>query len=278
MRQAKNDPPFGSALDGILRIAGFFVLIACFLPVHYTYKIFRPRDSFRLPQIFHRILLRLLGFRVRMHGAISTAKPTLFVANHASYLDIPVLGSLVPGAFVAKSEVANWPLFGFLAKLQRTVFIERRPSQAGEQRDGLRERLAKGEDLLLFPEGTSTNGLSVLPFKSGLFAVAKDGTGGAAITVQPVSVVCTALYGLLLTRDWRPYYAWYGDMTMLKHLWNVFKLGRFTVYVVFHPPLFPQDFADRKQLAAACHTAVARGIELCLAGRKVGAVPQLSKP
>ncbi len=278
MKQAHKDPPFGSALDGALRIAGFFVLIAGFLPVHYTYKIFRPRDSFRLPQIFHRLLLRILGFRVRAHGAISTTKPTLFVANHASYLDIPVLGSLVPGAFVAKSEVAGWPVFGFLAKLQRTVFIERRPSQAGEQRDGLRERLAKDEDLILFPEGTSTNGLSVLPFKSGLFAVAKDGAGGGAITVQPISVVCTGLYGLPLTRDWRPYYAWYGDMTMPKHLWNVFKLGRFTVDVVFHPPLHPQDFADRKRLAAACHDAVARGIELCLAGRRVEAAPQSSKP
>ena len=96
--------------------------------------------------------------------------PTLYVVNHTSYLDIPILGSIIPSAFVSKAEVADWPFFGILAKLQQTVFIERRASRVGEQRNQLRQHLEKGESLILFPEGTSSIGLTALPFKSSFFS------------------------------------------------------------------------------------------------------------
>jgi 1-acyl-sn-glycerol-3-phosphate acyltransferase len=230
-------------------------------------------DPFRMPRLTHRFVVWLLGLRVRTHGTMAATPPVLFVANHSSYLDITVLGSVIPAAFVAKQEVARWPLFGLLAKLQRTVFVDRKAAHASQQCDALRERLMIGQNLILFPEGTSSDGLYVLPFKSGLFNVVEEKLPTGSVWVQPVSVTCTELDGLPITRAWRPYYAWFGEMTLVGHLWNVFKMGRFTVDVVFHPPVAPEAFADRKQLAAYCHQQVAHGIEQSLSGRQNAPAP-----
>jgi lyso-ornithine lipid O-acyltransferase len=258
---------FGSLIAASLRVAGFLGLIVVLTPVHLVYGVYKPQEPFRIAQLLHRLLIRLLGFHVRVHGALATPPPVLFAANHSSYLDIPVLGSLIPAAFVAKAEVARWPLFGILAKLQHTIFVERRPSLTFDHKNDLRARLEKGQNVILFPEGTSSDGLGALPFKSGMFGAIEEKMPGAPLLVQPVSIVCTELDGLPITRAWRPYYAWFGDMTLVGHLWNVFKIGRFTVDVVFHAPVSPESFADRKALAAYCQQQVARGIEQCLTGR-----------
>src|SRR5262249_50397105 len=162
--------------------------------------------------IFHRIFLRLLGIKIVVYGAPSAQSPVLFLSNHTSYLDIPVLGSILPASFVAKSEVASWPFFGFLAKVQNTVFVERRPVRAAEKRSQLEQHLAKQHDLILFPEGTSSAGLTVLPFKSTLFHILESPPAGLPITVQPVSVSCVARDGKPLSLADRDHYAWYDDM------------------------------------------------------------------
>jgi 1-acyl-sn-glycerol-3-phosphate acyltransferase len=240
------------------------------VPVQLAYRIISPDDPFRIARIFHLGIIRILGFRVQVHGAMESTKPVLFVANHASYLDIPVLSTLIPGSFAAKAEVGGWPLIGFLARLQNTIFIERRSTQIEHQRDILREQLAKKRNLIFFPEGTSTDGLKVLPFKSSLFSIVEEGFADIGLMVQPVSIACTALDGLPITRAGRPFYAWYGDMTLVGHLWNVLKLGNFTVDVIFHSAVQPQAFADRKALSQYCHQQVSRGIEQCLKGREYG--------
>ncbi len=269
MIKPRSTSNFGPTVTGSMRVAGFLALLAALTPVHLVYIVCRRDDAFRIVRLFHKMLLRMLGFHVRVHGEMSSASPILFVANHASYLDIPVLGALVPAAFVAKAEVASWPLFGILAKLQRTVFIERRPARTRDHKRDLRARLEGGQNLILFPEGTSSDGLGALPFKSALFGAIEEKLAGQAITVQPVSITCTELDGLPIMRAWRPYYAWYGDMTLVGHLWNVFKFGRFTVDVVFHAPVSSSAFANRKDLAVYCHRQVADGIERCLIGREL---------
>src|SRR5262249_24991833 len=109
-----------------------------------------------IPPIYHRFCCWLLDLHIEVHGSMSAVRPTLFVCNHSSYLDISVLGSIIRGSFVAKSEVADWPVFGFLAKLQRTVFVDRqRRTTSYHQRDQLARRLDAGDNLILFPEGTS---------------------------------------------------------------------------------------------------------------------------
>jgi 1-acyl-sn-glycerol-3-phosphate acyltransferase len=266
-------PSYGSVPLAALRFTGFLVLLVLMVPVHLLYSALRPQDHYRLPLFFHRMLLKLIGFRVRVHGDMATSSPIFFVANHTSYLDIPVLGSLLPAAFIAKAEVAGWPLFGYLAKLQGTVFIERRSSRAAQQRDQLTRYLAEGRNLILFPEGTSSDGQMVLPFKSSLFSALENAAPGIEITVQPVTITCTAIDGLPLTQNLRSFYAWYGDMTLLPHLWQAFKCDRFNVDVIFHAPLRAKDIPDRKELAIACHRSIASGVEQCITGRWPDAEP-----
>jgi 1-acyl-sn-glycerol-3-phosphate acyltransferase len=140
-----------------------------------------------LPVWYHRQCCRILGIAIKRRGRLSRKRPTLFAANHVSYLDIAVLGALVRGSFVAKSEVRDWPLFGLLAKLQSTVFVERRVRRAMRHRDEMAERLAAGRNLILFPEGTSSDGNRVLPFKSALLSVAE---------VRPAVLRMVRRYGL----------------------------------------------------------------------------------
>ncbi|MDP7641888.1 MAG: lysophospholipid acyltransferase family protein, partial [Alphaproteobacteria bacterium] len=168
-----------------LRFVGW---TAALLPVQMFLVRFNMPLSKRLPMIWHRGVCRILAFRVEQHGEISRTRPTLFVCNHTSYLDISVLGAVLPASFVAKAEVRGWPLFGLLARLQRTVFVERRASRTAEHRDEMVRRLEKSDNLILFPEGTSNDGNRVLPFKSAFFGAAEKAINGEPLTVQPVSI------------------------------------------------------------------------------------------
>jgi 1-acyl-sn-glycerol-3-phosphate acyltransferase len=202
-----------------------------------------------------------------VHGAPSRRRPTLFVANHTSYLDISIIGAVVEGSFVAKAEVARWPLFGWLAKLQRSVFVDRRVRSTHVQRDQLRERLDAGDSLILFPEGTSDDGMRVLPFKSALLSVADYRHDGVPLAVQPVTVAYLRLDGIPLGRFLRPFFAWYGDMELAPHLWSMLGLGVLSVSVQFHPVVTLAEFGSRKALAEHCHRVVSAGLSLALAGR-----------
>ncbi|MEX3930174.1 lysophospholipid acyltransferase family protein, partial [Paraburkholderia sp. BR10936] len=145
---------------------------------------------------YHGVCARLMGLDVVVRGQRADG-PVLFVSNHSSYLDITVLGSQIPGSFVAKSEVGSWPFFGLLARLQRTVFVERKArASVDKQRDDIGSRLDAGDSLILFPEGTSSDGNRTLPFKTALFAVAARRIDGRPLTVQPVSVAATRLDGI----------------------------------------------------------------------------------
>jgi 1-acyl-sn-glycerol-3-phosphate acyltransferase len=184
-----------------------------------------------------------------------------------------MLGALIEGSFIAKTEVGTWPFFGTLARLQRTVFVDRKPKNAAEHRDSIQGRLEQGDSLILFPEGTSSDGNRTLPFKSALFSVASikvpgDHGGMRAITVQPVSITCTALDGIPLGHAFRPFYAWYGDMSLLPHLWTVAGLGRLTVAVEFHPAVRADAFVSRKALAQHCSDAISAGVRAMISGRR----------
>src|ERR1700744_3867034 len=210
-----------------------------------------------IPERYQRFLSKLFGIHVTIIGAPLQDRGVLMVANHTSYLDILALGGIARVSFVAKSEVASWPLFGTFARLQRTVFVERqRRSKTGESRDQIQERLLEGDALILFPEGTSNDGNRVLPFKSALRGAADVVVGKDAqskplyVPVQPVSVSYTAVHGLPMGREYRPLYAWYGDMDLVPHLWESLVTGPIDVVVQFHPPLTVDSAGGRKALAA----------------------------
>jgi 1-acyl-sn-glycerol-3-phosphate acyltransferase len=250
-----------------VRLLAFIGLTLPLMPLQALAVLADARLARRLPRFYHRIACRIIGLEVVVGGAPQAAPPTLFVGNHVSYLDIPALASVLEGSFVAKAEIARWPFFGWLARLQRTVFIERRAHHAARHRDSIAARLGQGDNLILFPEGTSNDGNRVLPFKSALFSVAENQVDGRPLTVQPFSIAYTRLGGLPMDRASRPLYAWYGDMELPGHAWRVLGLGRVRVDVVLHPPLTLAALGSRKALADHCQRVVAEGAAAALAGR-----------
>jgi lyso-ornithine lipid O-acyltransferase len=230
-------------------------------------------DWYAVPGRWYRVACRLAGISVKASGqpldtSAGASAPVLFVVNHISYLDIFVLGSLLRASFVAKSEVAAWPIFGFLSKVQRTVFVDRRARYAANQRDVLTARLVAGDSLILFPEGTSGCGTHTLPFKSALFSVAAHEGDHRPVTVQPVSLAYTRVEIMPMGRLMRPFFAWYGDMTLAPHLWRVLGLGNITVEVTFHEPVTLRAFGSRKALAAHCQSVIAEGAANARSGRR----------
>ena len=253
----------------VFRLLAFALFTLAMLPPYMALMAMRAEAAQHYRRFYFRRVCTICGIRVVASGAPEAQPgPVLFVANHASYIDIIVLGSLLKGAFVAKTEVAGWPGFGFLARVANTVFVDRKRGGSARERDLLRQRLDGGGSLILFPEGTSNDGNRVLPFKSSLFAVAQMRTGdGQALPVQPVSLAYTRLDGQPMGRAFRPFYAWYGDMTLAGHLFAALGLGIATVEVVFHPVVTIADFADRKALANHCHDVVSHAVVASLCGR-----------
>lgn len=199
-----------------------------------------------IPLLYHRIVLALVGVRVRVVGAPPPVRPLLIVANHVSWLDIPVLGSRLPLCFVAKSEVARWPGVGLLARLQRTIFVDRTSRRAtGKVAREMAARMNDGDPVVLFAEGTSSDGNRVLAFRSALIGAARQAMGedGAGAAIQPLAIAYVGQNGLPLGRVGRPRLAWYGDMDLAPHLLEVLRRGAVDVELHFGTPL---DGANRK--------------------------------
>jgi lyso-ornithine lipid O-acyltransferase len=272
---SRNDDPrlrgrwlsVGSSTLRLARIALYLAWTLALMPVQALGLALRRPWTARLPRFYHRWCCHILGLRVHALGIPIARRPVLFVVNHISYIDIEVLGSLVEGSFVAKAEVAGWPLFGWLARLQRSVFVDRRMRSTARQRDAISERLKAGDALILFAEGTSGDGNRVLPFKSALFSAAQATGNGPSVMVQPVSLAYTRIDGMPIGRLYRPFVAWYGDMAMAPHLWRMLGLGSIEAVVEFHPPTAYADCGSRKALAEYCYARIAGGVAAALAGR-----------
>ena len=254
-----NSSPVKSAIRGVL----FLFVTGGLLPLYLIAFPFgrRPRRMFAFP--FYRACVSLTGLALSSNAAEIKGPGTLFVANHVSYLDIPVLATLHDGVFVAKADVKTWPLFGFLARIGRTIFVSRRASQLVRERLEIANHLASGESVFLFPEGTSSDGTKVLPFRTALLsAVHLDDE--FPVAVQPVSLA----YGPALSPDERDGYAWYGDMELVPHLWRLFGFhNRSAVHVRFHPARLSSEFADRRALAAWAEATVSSGLKDALSAR-----------
>jgi 1-acyl-sn-glycerol-3-phosphate acyltransferase len=265
----------GSSALRFWRLGAYLAWTVPLMPVQVMGLALRRRWVATFPRFYHRCCRRILGIEVCVIGAPVASGPVLYAANHISYLDITVLGSLVEASFIAKTEVAGWPLFGWLARLQRSVFIDRRARSTAHQRDSIAARLAAGEALILFPEGTSGDGVRLLPFKTALFGVADHLAGqvtdqgiAGAVTVQPVSIAYTRLDGMPLGRALRPFFAWYGSRSLAPHWWGRLGLGRLEVVVEFHPPTSLAACGSRKALARYCEERVAEGLAVALSGRR----------
>jgi 1-acyl-sn-glycerol-3-phosphate acyltransferase len=258
---------YNAPVRSFVRLSLYVGWILIMIPIQAMALLLHSRLAERLPLVVHRVAIWLIDAKVTVKGEQCKEGAVLFVSNHASYADISILGAHIRGQFVAKAEVAKWPLFGLCAKLSRTVFVDRRARYARQQAEEMKRRFAKGDRLILFAEGTSSDGNRVLPFRSSLFATAEIEIEGKPVTVQPVSLAYARLDGIPMGRHFRPFFAWYGDMDMFSHLWGIVGIGRSTVILEFHKPVTIRDFADRKAMAAHCQAVVAAGVSSALSGR-----------
>ena len=230
------------------------------LPFYALSTLITGRMHWGIQRLWCRSMCRLLGMRIVTHGAPSKVRPTLFVSNHVSYLDIVVLSQLIDAVFVSKQEVADWPVLGWLARMRRTVFIDRAKMRQSSQH--CREMAARIRDhnLIFFPEGTSTDGVAVHPFKSTLFCVAMDGKR-QAVPVQPIAVTYLRdLQGRPLDGDRVDLYAWYADMTLVPHLLEALQQPGVEIHVRFLDPIPADAVDDRKRLSAHANEQVAEAV------------------
>jgi lyso-ornithine lipid O-acyltransferase len=251
-------------VTGAFRALAFGVITLPLMPLQAFFLLAWPNMARQLPHLYHKALCRLLGFKTVVHGHLPEGGQCLIVANHVSWIDIVVLSAVAPLSFVAKREVGSWPLFGWLAKLQRSVFVNRERRHSTQQsRSELETRLAAGDRLVLFPEGTSHDGASVLPFKSSFFAAAT----APEISLVPVTLVYKQHRGLPLTRRNRGRFAWYADMDLLPHLWGALCAGSLTVEIIIHSPLDVETSLNRKTASEVSERKIRRSLASALHGR-----------
>jgi len=202
-------------------------------------------------------IIAILGVRVQCYGEIESSRPVLFTSNHSSWLDILILASVLPASFVSKSEVRKWPVIGWLSALCNTVFVERKISKTKENVALLADRLSKGDCLIFFPEGTTTDGSHILPFKTGFFNVAQhESMQSLGLRIAPLVIKYSKFNNKPVTSKDRPHIAWYGDMDLAPHLWYFLQQRSLDVEVHFLPSVLAKDYDSRRDLAQYCYESV----------------------
>lgn len=232
-----------------------------------------PRRGKRLPMVFHRLVCRCLGVRRTVRGAPPPrGESGLIVANHVSWLDISVIGAERPLCFVAKAEVAGWPVIGFLAKLQRTLFIDRtrRSATAGMTAE-MGKRLADGQSVVLFAEGTTGDGTRILPLRSALLGAVHEALGlngdGGDVTVYPLTITYTGFHGLAGGRLERSALAWYGDTELAPHLKAMLDAGAIDAELAWGAPIRMGHGTSRKEATRLAETAIRGARNAAVTGR-----------
>lgn len=225
---------------------------------------FKCRRRKGFPQKFHKVWCRLFGIKVIVVGKPATDGEVgaLLVANHQSYMDIPIIGCTTRQVFVSRADAAKWPIVGMMVRLQESVLIERaKRGEVGKQMNAIRDRLLAGDSVVIFAEGTTSDGNRIKPFKSSLLAAAEaTDTDTADILIQPVSVTYVARHGMPIGREFRQLYTWYGDDELVPHLWEMLKSGPLDVVVEYHEP-FTMNGLGRKQAAEKAERIVRAGVE-----------------
>ncbi len=234
------------------RIVWIAVPLLVLLPLHLIWHILKVPSPWAM--LFLRISARALGAKVKVFGK-PMRRDVFFVANHLSWHDIPILAGITGSSFVAQDGVRDWPIIGWLAKLNRTIFISRSDKQnvAGQVAE-LREAIAENWSVTLFPEGTTSDGRGLLPFKQSLFATLAPPP--KPMMIQPV---------LLDYRKDGPDIAWLGEETGWESAWRAFtRPGSYTVCVHFLEPFDPGALADRKIVCALARTRLAKALSASL--------------
>lgn len=243
-------------LAGELRIWGRSALLALamvvLVPLHHLFRLIKYGSPF--PMYFLRWAAWVIGARIRIHG-VPLKRDVFFMPNHASWFDIPVLGGITGSAFVSRAEIADMWMLGWMARLNRTIFVKREARMnIAEQINDLREAVADTWSVVIFPEGTVTDGHSLLPFKTSMLRVLEPPPPG--MLVQPVVID----YGPIA--EWQ---AWMDRETGIGNARRLFaRRGTFKVHVHFLDPFDPHDVAGRKAVAAEARRQIEARLTECL--------------
>ena len=269
------DAKGGPGLIGRIRIA--FACLAVIgvtlvlLPIHLVCLGLNLKAWRRIPRLWHRAVCHLLGIRIRVHGRLEARRPLMLASNHVSWKDILVLGSLADVVFIAKAEVRDWPVFGLLARLQRSIFVRRdEPRKTGSQVNEIAKRLADGEIVVLFPEGTTSDGNRLMDIKSSLFGAAASAvpySPSGHVYVQPVTIAYTGIHGMPMGRFHRPIAAWPGDIELMPHLGGLLRTGAIEVDVSFGETVTFDAESNRKRQSALIQGRIRQMLEDSLQGR-----------
>ena len=259
-----NDRPSPVAATTLARLACLLIALAAFLaafgPPRRIAQGFGWRFGRRTPVLFHRLLCAGLGVKVRRHGTFGSATVQLIVANHVSWLDVPVLGSLEPMTFLAKREIGGHRVGRAIVAMQGVVYVDRRRrSSIPAVNARMIEAMCAGSRVVLFAEATTGDGNRLLRFRSSHFQairLAASGDNKDPAVIQPVYLDYSSLAGLPLTCPERPRIAWYGDMTFLPHFFQYARGSGVTCDVHCGPPIRVLPDMDRKSAARATEAAV----------------------
>lgn len=247
-------------LIGAARLLIFFLSGLVTIAIQSTVMTFtKGMAAYWYPRHYHAFMTKVFGIKVIVEGAPEHGRNVMYVGNHVSYLDIQVVGSLVEGAFVAKKDVENWPFIGLLGKQGSTLYISRNPADAQKETQVMQARLDLGTPLIIFPEGTSSDGTLILPFKSSFFEIFLN----RDLKIQPFTISVLEVDGITAGNpSARDKYAWYGDMSFEPHLWTIAKAKGAVIKVTFHEPLLSRGYSSRKELSKDAFEAVCKGLDL----------------
>jgi 1-acyl-sn-glycerol-3-phosphate acyltransferase len=258
-----------------LRLAAVLAWTLACMPVQAVLLGLRGRAKENFARRYWRGVAAILGLQLTIRGAVTTERPVLFIANHCSWLDIIALGSVLPGCFVAKADIARWPLVGWIARLGRTIFVSRGKATLEREREALETRLAAGDNVILFPEGTTSDGTRILRFQSSFLAIA---AAPARPFIQLVTLVYDGLDGLPVRRRDRPVISWYGDMDMASHYPGIGRRRGLHATMILDPAIPPGAYPNRKSLAAALETRLSAAAAALRQGRPVAPVSDAQGP
>jgi len=247
----------------IFKLFLFFCISLILVPLQMlVLSIHKGQGAYIIPHFWQKCVCGIFRLKVSVIGTPLRKQQVIYVSNHLSYLDIPVIGSIIPASFVAKKDVSSWPVFGFLSRLQQTAFIDRSRNAAAKETSALDIMLNERKSLILFPEGTSTDGTEVVPFKSSLFSLAlKKDVNNPPIQPFAIKIISVDRHPPA-TQELRDIYAWHRNMTteLPQHLWR-FSLSRGArIELEFFPAIHTDENSDRKILAGNCYQTIARAI------------------
>jgi 1-acyl-sn-glycerol-3-phosphate acyltransferase len=259
----------------IMRLGALALATLALLPFQLVAIRLGPATAAAIPRLFHRLTCLCLGVRITIAGTPPPAGTGgLIVANHVSWLDISVVGAQRPLAFVAKSEVAAWPVIGLLAKLQHTVFIDRaRRAATADVAAEMGSRISAGEAVVLFAEGTTGDGTRILPLRSSLLGAAHQALAqgeGADIPVYPLAITYTGFHGMAGGRDERSALGWYGDTELAPHLRAMLATGAIDVTLSWGEPIAMGRKTSRKEATRLAEIAIRRARQEVVTGRPIG--------